>query len=184
MAELFMPGMFTDLTDEKQLGILNQLLQSIVEEARPAGTGIRRTDFIRKTTAQTINNSSTLQNDDQLFAPLAANERVVFFATIRHVGNATADIKFTFTGPSGSSGSHVFPNAYIDTGDTLGTPLPQGFTGTSSVAGASGARVQLIIGLATTGATAGNLQFQWAQNTATAVDTTVQVDSSLLIWRI
>ncbi|MBI3335791.1 MAG: hypothetical protein HY001_04835 [Candidatus Portnoybacteria bacterium] len=138
---------------------------------------------VRKTVDETVNNSATLQNDDELFLPMAANETWFFNLFIQHIGNSTADFKLTLTVPSGAtinwnfsgvSYSEIDAFAVTDSVTTSG-----GSPGVNPGATNTGARIVPITGVVINGSTAGNLQLQWAQNTATAVDTKVLTNSYL-----
>lgn len=146
------------------------------------GTGAQ---IIRKTAeTQVRNNSTTLQDDDALLAALAANETVYFAAWVIHVGNVTADIKFAFTVPAGAALAWADPNASLSTASTLQTSVYVTTSGgVLSYAGGATSLTQLLVGIVRNGSTAGNLQLQWAQNTATAADIKVRTDSFLMVWR-
>jgi len=143
--------------------------------------------IVRKTADNAaVNNSTTLVNDDHLVAVLAASETIFFLAHIYHVGNGTADFKFSFTVPSGAT---VLWNAvgglsYSDA-DAFEIRTPISVSGTGFGIGAStGNRTVTVLGLVRNSTTAGNLQFQFAQNTATVVDTKTLTDSFLMAWRV
>ena len=183
--ELFPAGKFTDLTDKIQLHLLNELLQDIIDR-EPAGTGIRRVDIIRKSDDELVNNSTTLQNDDLLLAPLNVNETVTFICTLAHIGNTTANFKCGFTIPSGATirwstiggvtydtgGSFIIVDERTASGDKI------------DVDGSTISRRVSMIGVVVNGGTAGDLQLQWAQSTAAVVDTKVLTNSFLLVWRV
>lgn len=130
------------------------------------------TYVVRKAADETVNNTSTLQNDDELSFPIAANETWVGSVTVFATGNTTADIRFGMTGPAGStivSGSHGQRTA-----DTLVE------SSTSSFHGADAAvRPYVFHFSVVNGATAGTMTFQFAQATATPADTTVKAGSFL-----
>jgi hypothetical protein len=138
-----------------------------------------------KTTDETVNNSTTLQNDDALLIPLEPSEAWVFNASLRYSSGTTPDIKFAFTVP-GSSGISWGPMAggrWVAAGT---------FTQTDNVAASgaaldfmgSGAGTWLAVAGVVTADSSGNLQLQWAQNTANASDTKVLAGSRLQAWRV
>lgn len=150
-----------------------------------AGSGITTIELVRKTADETVNNSTTLQDDDTLLAALASNEVVAFQCTIFHIGNGTADFKLAFTVPSGAAIRWGMANAQVAPGGTLqGANVTNSSGSSQAVQGETGERAQLVTGLVKNGGTSGNLQLQWAQNTATVVDTKVITDSHLIVWRI
>lgn len=141
--------------------------------------------IVRKTSDETVNNSTTLQNDDQLFVVLAANEIIFFQCLVIHIGNTTADFKLSFTVPSGAALLFSGPNALVNTSDALALPGVITASGTGfEHAGSTSDLGQLMVGVVRNGATPGNLQLQWAQVTATVVDTKVLTDSFLMVWRV
>ena len=132
-----------------------------------------------------VNNSTTLINDPELFIPLAASETVSFEAMLRYLGDATADIKITFTAPSGAtirwqpeSSVYVGPTdaVSVKTGDVIqGTTLAFGTN--------SGTRIIKVVGHIVMSTTSGKLQLQWAQNSAVTADTSILSGSTLRVIR-
>ena len=139
--------------------------------------------FVRKTADEIVNNSTTLQNDDALLAALVANEVVAFQCAIHLTSGVTPDIKVAFTVPSGATLRWgMTGNADPSTNQTS-----VGATGTGILGHAAGVTLPghlLLSGTVVNGANAGNLQLQWAQNTADASDTTVLANSWLRVDRI
>ena len=135
---------------------------------------------LRKASDQTVNNSTTLVNDADLLIAMGANEVWYFEAMIIHIGNNTAGLKIAFTVPSGATLSWVAIYMGSSTTDTR-IELEQ-VSGTAVTAIETGTINHPILakGMVRVSSTAGNLQLQWAQNTATAVDTKVLTDSWLM----
>ena len=140
-------------------------------------TGLSGIEVIRKTADQTVNNSTTLVNDTHLLAALATNERVYFRAHCRYMSHATADIKFTITVPSGATA------AFATTDGTGARESDAAEIRNFDGAGVTTEMAVELFGFVANGANAGNLQFQWAQNTADASDTKVLENSHLMVWR-
>lgn len=133
-----------------------------------------------KTADETVNSAgsgSTLQDDDDLKLALGADETWDIILTLRYTSEATPAIKVAIVVPSGAN-----------------------FDGVGTVRGASGQRMVeaasagpfggtgqdetiIIMGTVRMGATAGDVQLQWAQNTADAADTSVLIGSSIRGWR-
>lgn len=137
------------------------------------GTVIRKV----KSSDEIVNNSSVLQNDDDLFFSVGANEIWAVRMYVKFSSPATPDIKFQWSLPSGA------------TGFVTGEPYYDGnsFTGTSSFTftGSSGTTRNLIFqGYIETAGTSGTAQFQWAQNTQDASDTTVFAYSYLIAEKL
>lgn len=129
-------------------------------------------ELIVKDADETVNNSTTLQDDDELFFPVAANENWQFEGVFWFTSGGTPDIKYTFVGPTGAVG--VFNIENLDVGGSDSEPL--GNTIPSNGGTAVGIR---FTGAIANGANAGNLKFQWAQLTADASNTTVLAGSYL-----
>jgi len=143
--------------------------------------------IVRKTGDETVNNSNTLQNDDELILALAANEvwEVDIVLLVQSVG-AVSDFKAGFAYPAGCT-IKWGPAAYNTSNNTGfgwassgGTAAIQDLSTEAesylfgSVNGVYGILLKLLV---VNGATPGNLNLQWAQNTATVEDTKVLTNS-------
>lgn len=146
--------------------------------------------YVRKTTDETINNSTALQNDDVLFSPLAASSGTYQFEmNIFYSATTVADIKFAFTWPLGATVEWgiigLATGAATNTGDaTFGF---QNVSGSSIAIGGIGATTHVpaqIFGDIVMGANAGNLQLQWAQQNLEATNCIVRSRSNLRLWRV
>jgi hypothetical protein len=122
---------------------------------------------ITKATTQTVTNSAAFTNDTALVLAMVANATYNFTATINYdTTSAAGDFKYTFTIPAGAV---VYVNALgpVDAAtNTVCNISASGQTCSINVAAAFRGTITLT-GYVTTAATAGNLQFQFAQNTAT-----------------
>jgi len=133
---------------------------------------------VRKTSTQTISNSSTLQNDSQLTVSLAASKTyivdgVVFAAAT--TTSATPDIILGFTAPSGSV-------LIIGAGDDM---LTASGSASPRIALPPGAALPVYIhGTIVTSGTSGDLQLQWAQSTANSAPTSVLAGSYLKVEEV
>jgi hypothetical protein len=133
--------------------------------------------------------NNTLQNDDDLFFAVAANERWFVDVSLMIDSNATADFNTSFTVPAGatmtwgaldtgSSTQWVYttvtvPTALADAGGTKGFQSP-----------AAGTIWGVILrGIVQVGGTAGNVQLQWAQ-LVTSGTTIVKAGSLLIAHRV
>lgn len=135
--------------------------------------------FVRKTGDEVIGPTTTLQDDDQLVVPVAANTTYLMECQLRYVGDTTADLKWAFAVPAGAllnySALHVPAGATA----LVYTDLVNNDVGTADITG----RYVRMRGVITTGATPGNLRLQWAQNIANNT-TTMQTFSLLLLRRV
>ena len=68
-------------------------LYALINELRPL--------FVRKTSDETVNNSTTLQNDDQLALAVEANATYWLSMRLIMSSGTTPDFKMLFTFPSG-----------------------------------------------------------------------------------
>ena len=149
-------------------------------------TGLSSVEFIRKAADETIDTSSTLQNDDDFVVALAASEVVAFELVLFINSGSTPDFKFAFTVPSGAVltwgiGSSVMMN----TSETAVGSATETASGTAiALAGQAARRLVTVSGLVVNSTTAGNLQFQWAQNTSDAGSTKIEARSYMLVMRV
>lgn len=147
-------------------------LSSLITELRPV--------TVRKTANETVNNSTTLQNDDELAIAVEANLTYDFDCELIYNSGATPDLKFGWTYPSGLT---MFYAVYAAGGGTfLGYNEIE--TSVPAVDGAGAAVGVLLKGTVFVSATAGTLQLQWAQQTLNASNTIVQTGSYIRLKRI
>lgn len=147
---------------------------------------------IRKAADETVNNSATLQNDDHLVLPVAANETWQFelWLLLSSSSGSAADWKFGWTVPAsttmfwGSPSANAATNQFVTVG-VAATPVALTSESGTVTSGSDAVTNGVILrGWIRVAGTAGNVQFQWAQNTATAVDNKVLKDSVLIARRI
>ncbi len=141
------------------------VLSSLITEVRPL--------FVRKAADETVNNSTTLQNDDELLLPVAANATYWLYLRLLVSSGTTPDFKMLFTFPTGL----VMKLHNLLPTPTVSVPYDQTTTAAMSTTGAD-ATFQ-VEGLVRVGSTAGTLQVQWAQNTLEASNTIVRADSTM-----
>ena len=136
-----------------------------------------------KSANQTTTNSTLINDADMRFA-VTANALYEFHAFVRYSSGTGQDWKSSFTVPAGAS-AH-FARYANDSGGTFGgngdfadtdTPVSQG-------AGVGNVRTINFFGWLSVGGTAGNLIFQWAQNTSGAFNTSLYANSYLTGRRI
>lgn len=137
-----------------------------------------------KTLDQSYVSQTTFQSDTELFLPVAANS--VYACHIHMIFNSpvAAGLKTQFTVPAGA----------VVTNWTFLLPATTTPTAAMGLCGPSGGVVGIsahatdepgdMWGVLTTGSTAGNLQFQHAQNTSTASTTSMKAGSWLRMLKI
>ena len=140
-------------------------------------SGILGMKIVRKTVDETVNNSNTIQDDDELGLTVAANEVWIFDTLIIAATLITSDFKFQFSIPTGAT------LYYQDTGNTSAS---NAWTQTNipSISAPNDNILLKFRGILINGATAGDIKFRWAQNTATVEDTKVLANSTITFKRI
>jgi len=131
-----------------------------------------------KAVDETVNNSSVLQNDDDLLFSVLANEKYAVELHLNISTGATPDWKANWTKPAGATVTHCM--AYNNTG----TFQDWKTTDLGIVSSGSGAEAIHIWAAVIVGGTAGTIQFQWAQDTANASNTIVKAGSYMIAQRI
>ena len=148
-----------------------------------SATGVGQAKVVRKTADETVNNSAVLQNDDHLSFAIGANEIwAIDMMLIMSMASATPDLLFTFTLPASAS-MIVFAQSYASgglisnaKGTTPGTGIGIGVDNSNPVV--------LIQATLVNSATSGTVQFQWAQNIATAEDSKILANSWIVAHRL
>lgn len=135
-----------------------------------------KTIAVYKKTDETVNNTTTLQNDDELFFNINRNEAWLFQGFILHNTGSTPDLKITFTVPSGATGGFDPLN--------VGSSALTSFSSTISFGGTGSDSISYLTGIVKNGDTAGTVQMQWAQNTADASDSTILSGSCIIATRL
>lgn len=166
-----------------------RLVQSFVTAADAAALAAAGSGsvVIRKPEDEAVPSSAVLQDDDHLRFAAGANEVWEVEFTLLVDGATTGDIRASVAGPSGASGSVTaiqFPtsasstaNALIQQTTTVGGLVQSGLVG-------AGTTVSLVIkALVVTGATAGDVKLQWAQNVSDPTATRVLANSRLVARR-
>lgn len=134
----------------------------------------------------TSSGSTTLVNDNDLSLSLGAAGTYVWFGMLVFAATATANFKCTFVAPSGATGGWS-PNLYIGTGGAVQTNnafLSYGTTNAMNCQGTSNNLSNFVGGSVVMGATAGTLQFEFAQNTSDSSNCWSRAGSFLLAWKI
>lgn len=123
----------------------------------------------RATLDETVNNTATLQNDDELFLTVAANSVYELSGVIYHNSGTTPDFKIGWTYPTGLT--MKYPILGFNGGLFATTQYTEASTPAIDGAGTAD-EFTIVGGLVIVSSTAGTLQMQFAQNTANASNTT------------
>jgi len=135
---------------------------------------------IKKIATETVTNSAALQDDDVLKFPVAASKSYSWRGALFYNTTAAQNFKYTFTGPSGLPSpfgvrfGHSANLAASAMASAFGSALALVVSATDNIVMFSGAMVN--------GANAGNVQLQWAQNTAGVGITTSVYRGSYIEW--
>lgn len=182
------------LTDVNTPHLLAELENAVCSETEAAVlVAATNPTKVRKTADKTLNNVDVPENDDHLLLAVGANEIWQIDLFILFDGDAAADIEFGFSypvgcliywGPVGAGDENVLYTWGKSAAADLHKLRTEVFTLIQGVAGVGqigGIRFSLII---VNGANAGNVNLQWAQNTATVADTTVKENSCLIAHQL
>jgi hypothetical protein len=135
--------------------------------------------YIIKTADESLTSSAALQNDDHLLLALAANEIwAVEFFFVAFSTSATPNLKFDFTVPAGAVGAYTV--TYTSTAAVATIAQGRAFGTATAVLVGANTYLPIVVRLyVINGATPGNLQLRWAQNTSTGTATLVKQGSYL-----
>src|SRR5690349_21162845 len=140
--------------------------------------------FAYKTASTSRATNTTLAADPHLVVPVDANAHYVLTGLIDYEADATGDMKYQFTLPSGATMNFSW------IGFTAADTFTNNGTNTTSTVvsvgggGAGQGRGHTIQGTITTGSTAGNLGVNWAQNVSSSTATIWHAESYLQLDRI
>ena len=128
-------------------------------------------ELVTKEADESVTSSATLQDDNFLLFPVAANEIWQFEGLLRHE-SIGIDLKLTFTGPSGAVGSFgmIEGDANQAAAAVLGSTVVLTING-------NGETFSRFWGGIHNGSNAGNLQFEWAQNVSNGNPTIIRAGS-------
>jgi len=133
---------------------------------------------ILKTATEIVNNSIVLQNDDELFFPVAANEVWEFTISLLIDEAAGSEFKYAFAIPAGGTLTKNLVFSWtVPLQDTDAVPA------TNANIGVGIWRLYfrcIYVG----GGNAGNVQFEWAQQNAIVGDTMVMENSFIIAHRL
>lgn len=139
---------------------------------------------------ETVTSSITPQSDDELFVPLLANSQYFIEFFIIYDTIQAADLTIKFTGPAGATFDWTHGGLGTSATTSVGTVsrnyrtlADSGSIGGPAVAAGTNAIIPGE-GRAVTAGTAGNLTFQWAQNTTSVTGSIVRARSVMIAQRL
>jgi hypothetical protein len=140
--------------------------------------------IVRKSADQSVSSGdtgTTLQDDDDLKIPMVANESHAFEAFIDCVGHTSGDIKIAFTVPAGATLVWAGIGPLLSAGSTHAELKVIKVSGTAQAYDTETGvdRIIHIMGSVENAGNAGDLQLQFAQNSAHATNTTIFENSWL-----
>ena len=172
-------------------GFMPKAPNSTLYEVSPKdGTWVQR--IIYKSANETINTNAVLQNDDELLFAVAANEIYQLDLTVYiTAANTTMDFKCGWTVPAGTTMLWA-PLSTSTTADPAFWSVPVASTPVGLLTESSSYSLGTLAGtngvvfraLVTVSSTAGNVQFQWAQNTSNASNLSVLKGSNIQLKRL
>lgn len=141
---------------------------------------------IIKQSDESVTSSTTLQNDNELILPIAANEKwfVEFFLLLDMSASGLPDFKVEMTAPTGASGGWLLVGEVAGATDSY--ILGRSFGGSGTVHDTQSAYQPgpVLRAVVDNGVNAGNLTLQWAQGTSNANPTTVKAGSFMRCLRL
>lgn len=134
-----------------------------------------------KTVDETIQSDTILGDDAVIKFTPEINKSYSYMILVRVNSGAIPDFKFALSIPAGAvartGGSSAIIFRMGQQTDTVDATVAQTAGGSDTVDVMYG-----IYGFLDMGGTAGDVIFQWAQNTSTATDTTVKKGTTILVW--
>ena len=138
-----------------------------------------------KAANQTVTSSTTLVNDSDLSAAVAASATYWLDCILTYEGGpqGTSDLKFAWAVPAGTTMACQQNGITTAGASTIG--FARGVSGgTAGTSGSGNQWTMRMSGTVTVSTTPGTLQLQWAQNTSNGVGTIVHAGSGLLLVRV
>jgi len=123
--------------------------------------------------------STVLVDHAELFFTPAINKKYFALLTTYVTASSSGDMKQAFTIPTGASGNILTGAQYMAALDeqaaVITTTAPLGVNAAGLVEYSFPIKIQM-------GATPGNIQYQFAQNTSNATPTIIKAGTTLLVW--
>jgi len=146
--------------------------------AKGGGIVRSRTSIIIKKSDEIVNNSVTLQDDDELFLAVAKNTTYFVILTLFLDSTAVANFKYNMSIPAGATSLRT--NANIESGLATAT---NNWVGDDVILTNGNDQVFVVFGTIKVGATGGKIQLRWAQNTAEVSNSELLQGSSMLVFK-
>jgi len=128
---------------------------------------------------QVVNNSSTLVDVPQLSLNVAANERVLFRINLFYNTATGADFKYQVAVPTSPTLYRQLTEGMAPDDTAVDLAIATSSAAVSILGAANTNGFLRVTGVLVNGSTAGTIQFKFAQDAATASDTTVYAGSFL-----
>jgi len=145
-------------------------------------------DVATKAALESVTNSITMQNDDELFSAVEANATYDVDLHLLYDAATAADITIGWTGPSGAAMAWGMVGAQVNV--TSSGTVPDVTMQTRIISevqdlggGPSTGTYAWVHGTLTTAGTSGTLNFRWAQRALSATATNVRAGSQLIVKR-
>jgi len=132
-----------------------------------------------KTYDESVYNSATLQDDDEFFFDIGANENWVFRFVLHGNSGATPDFQFAVSAPSGAS----CKIAVIDAEGAVTVANLSCEASSGLIAGNGAEDLYEVVGTINNGSTPGQVRLRWAQYAANASYTYIRQGSYLQAFR-
>lgn len=150
--------------------------------------------FIRKASDETVSSNATIQADDELVLPIGASETWEFSFYVGYTTTTAADFKAGLKFPTTPTqiSYEIFCSGLdaVNSGGVTTMPTPVSFflssdaVGGGPCGGDTTPTVAVYRGFLRNSTNAGNIVLWWAQNTSTAVNTTVKAGSYISARRL
>lgn len=154
-------------------------------------TGVGNKQYKQKNADQTLANQTTPQSDNTLSAPLVANA-TYHVEILGHCAGPASGMQTSWSVPAGTTGVKMCtgPTSIVADGQNRGDTKMR-IQGTTTLSAVIPYSVDLTAstvlherGLITTGVTAGNMTWQWAQVTSSATVATMFSGSYMVVERV
>lgn len=146
-------------------------------------THFGRMAFVYKTANEALSSSTTFQNDDELFFPVAVGERWEWTLWIEVNGQTTVNIKLGFYGPTDASAPWTILNGR-DAADAEVAPDLLNIGSSLTLRTTPTSRVYVMQGLVHGQSAPGNFGLKWAQAVSSGNQVVVTFDSYFRAFKV
>ncbi|WP_267244339.1 hypothetical protein [Streptomyces sp. PR69] len=147
---------------------------------------VEKTRTAVKTADQSVTSSIAVVDDDHLTLTVEANSVYAFDTYLDADGDTGGDLRLTFTGPAGASGSWTPDGISLGNANNIGQVKRSrnALAAEDSVGILPAGTIVTPSGQITTGGTAGALTLRWAQDTSSATPTRLLAGSWLRVTKL